>query len=644
MGSEYPSFSRHIDLPDGFQDALAANVQPDLQGPEPQQNLQDNPQHNADQGDGQDEIIVTGQRYYPYQTHQIPGHCERASRVYEPLFANMQQALETYPNWLASKDVEVEPEHNDRQLNTMSPDDQDLAQRLYEAFRNIVDTFEEQEQNASAIRNGEPTSPPKFSAAVNKAVNNTPDFVVQLLCWTLLRKVYSSQEGKNELPPHLRYQATQAVQLIYGAIRGGGIYFNGKYFLHRESLCELCADLVKRSKLMCKNITMGDEWMFRVAWNPEAELRRKNQNLEGNKRRDQQNLVGAQAMKANLYEVDDNGRVYRNENGEKVVLDMKLQQPSGNLATWMKDNVATREGQTDTAVAQKSMGINRKRKHGQQQNRSSKRARAATTVSTSGSPALATSVAPVAAALSPDQQPLGGAIDQQMQAPVARAPSVNPYVPVARALGEARAEAVRAEAERQAMSFAENAGQGARGSQGLLLETPLPQLADNQQYLSQQSRQYQGNNHGFYQRGRNDVFPVAHNQLGGRNHYAPDDFQPNHGGVNPMLMDQIQGQHQFPHHHNGSASYMDQPGLFDPVNNHPLADMEMFPQPGGNAFPHNGHAFPHNGNGFLPNGNAVPPNGGVQARQSGSSAVPTPPQRGDNNGYQSAADVFRSMN
>ncbi|KAK8128828.1 hypothetical protein PG984_009936 [Apiospora sp. TS-2023a] len=66
----------------------------------------------------------------------------------------------------------------------MSPDDQELAQRLYEAFRNIVDTFEEQEQSASAVANDEPPSPPKFSAAVNKAVNNTPDFVVQLLCWT----------------------------------------------------------------------------------------------------------------------------------------------------------------------------------------------------------------------------------------------------------------------------------------------------------------------------------------------------------------------------------------------------------------------------------------------------------------------------
>ncbi|KAK7978121.1 hypothetical protein PG988_005611 [Apiospora saccharicola] len=94
-----------------------------------------------------------------------------------------------------------------------------------------------------------------------------------------------------------------------------------------------------------------------------------------------------------------------------------------------------KDRQTDTAVAQKSMGINRKRKRGQQQNGSSKRARTATTVSTSGSPALATSVAPVAAALSPDQQPLGGAIDQQMQAPVARAPSVNPFVSHAAHMG-----------------------------------------------------------------------------------------------------------------------------------------------------------------------------------------------------------------
>ncbi|KAK8134511.1 hypothetical protein PG984_006523 [Apiospora sp. TS-2023a] len=79
-------------------------------------------------------------------------------------------------------------------------------------------------------------------------------------------------------------------------------------------------------------------------------------------------------------------------------------------------NVAAREGQTDTAVAQKTMGINRERKRGQQQNGSSKRARSATTVSASGRPALATSVAPIAAALSTAQQPLG-ALDQQMQAP-----------------------------------------------------------------------------------------------------------------------------------------------------------------------------------------------------------------------------------
>ncbi|KAK7978119.1 hypothetical protein PG996_004164 [Apiospora saccharicola] len=41
-----------------------------------------------------------------------------------------------------------------------------------------------------------------------------------------------------------------------------------------------------------------------------------------------------------------------------------------------------------------------------------------------------------------------------------------------------------------------------------------------------------------------------------------------------------------------------------------------------NALPPNGHAFPRNGN-------AVPPNGGGHTRQSGSSAVPTPPEHDD---------------
>ncbi|KAK8053021.1 hypothetical protein PG996_012322 [Apiospora saccharicola] len=102
---------------------------------------------------------------------------------------------------------------------------------------------------------------------------------------------------------------------------------------------------------------MGDEWMFRVAWNPEAELR---------------NLVGAQALKIGLVKVDeekkrvfynDNGEkkelemnlqssseplVFMNENGEKKELDMELQQPSENLSAWMNEKVPAREGQTDT--------------------------------------------------------------------------------------------------------------------------------------------------------------------------------------------------------------------------------------------------------------------------------------------------------
>ncbi|KAK8128899.1 hypothetical protein PG984_010007 [Apiospora sp. TS-2023a] len=627
MESQYAEYmSPHMDLPDVYREApLGVNIQPELQHPVPEQNLRDNAQHNPDQVDDQDDVIITGHRYNPYQTDQIPAHCERASREYEPLFANMQQALDTYPNWLASKDVEVEPDHSDRQLNTLSPDDQELAQRLYEAFRNITDTFEEHEQNASAIQNGQPTSPPKFSAAVNKAVNNTPDFVVQLFCWTLLRKVYSSQEGKNELPP------------TYGIKP----YKQYNSFMERFEAVE---SILKRSKLMCKNITMGDEWMFRVAWNPEAELRRKNQNLEGNKRRDTQNLVGAQALKHGIMKVDEEKkRIFYNDNGENKQLDIELQQPSGNLATWMTEEVPAREGQTDTAVAQKNLGINRKRKRRQQQNGSSKRARSATTVSASGSPALATSVAPIAAALSAARQSQG-ALDQQMQAPVAQAPSVNPWLVQARAK-----EAARSEAARRAMALQETAQPIAQSSQDLRLETPLPQFADNQQYLPQQPRQYHDPNLGFFQQDGNDMYRVDRNQLGGPGHYNPEDFQLNHRGVNPMFMSQIQEQHQFPHHHDGSAYYIDQPGSFAPVNNNPLAGMEMFPQPGGNAVPPNGHAFPRNGNGFLPNGNgflpngnAVPPNGGGQVRQSGSSAVPTPPQRDDNNGYQSAADICRS--
>ncbi|KAK8128824.1 NADH-ubiquinone oxidoreductase 49 kDa subunit [Apiospora sp. TS-2023a] len=73
---------------------------------------------------------------------------------------------------------------------------------------------------------------------------------------------------------------------------------------------------------------------------------------------------------------------------------------------------------------------------------------------------------------SPAQQPLG-ALDQQMQAPVAQAPSVNPFLPDALTLGSAHAEA-----ERRAMSFAENAGQSARG---LPSENYLPQAAPIQQ-------------------------------------------------------------------------------------------------------------------------------------------------------------------
>ncbi|KAK8131666.1 hypothetical protein PG984_008104 [Apiospora sp. TS-2023a] len=126
---------------------------------------------------------------------------------------------------------------------------------------------------------------------------------------------------------------------------------------------------------------MGEEWMFRVAWNPEAELRRKNQNLEGNKRRDTQNLVGAQALKIGLMKVDEekkrifyneNGEkkelevnlqssseplVFMNENGEKKELDMELQQPSENLSTWMTEKVPAREGQTDTRYYRSSTFI-----------------------------------------------------------------------------------------------------------------------------------------------------------------------------------------------------------------------------------------------------------------------------------------------
>ncbi|KAK8060714.1 hypothetical protein PG996_010644 [Apiospora saccharicola] len=56
---------------------------------------------------------------------------------------------------------------------------------------------------------------------------------------------------------------------------------------------------------------------------------------------------------------------------------------------------------SNTLVAQKNLGINRKRKRGQQQNGRAKRTRTATTVSAAGSPALATSVAPIAEALNP---------------------------------------------------------------------------------------------------------------------------------------------------------------------------------------------------------------------------------------------------
>ncbi|KAK7932568.1 hypothetical protein PG985_003280 [Apiospora marii] len=91
---------------------------------------------------------------------------------------------------------------------------------------------------------------------------------------------------------------------------------------------EAVEEVLKSSKLVCKNIITNQDWLFRLAWNPEAELKRKNQNLVGNHRRDQQNKVGAQIMKDGIVEVADDGKVFLDHNGQKKELNLEANRKS----------------------------------------------------------------------------------------------------------------------------------------------------------------------------------------------------------------------------------------------------------------------------------------------------------------------------
>ncbi|KAK8052383.1 hypothetical protein PG993_003768 [Apiospora rasikravindrae] len=346
--------------------------------------LQQHPGNHPQQNPAQGIQPQPRQEHAAMTQEEMAHHRQGINQEFTPLFASMNHAYSSYPNWLAIENVTINPESNDRELDGLSVDDQELVRRLYVAYRNTTDTFE-------GKRDG------SFSKPITKALTEVPDLDLQMLCWRQLRSIYQAQAGMNGLP--VTYTTKVA---------GNGQFDN---FMARFETVEVC---LRTSKLMCKDLLCGDEYMFRLAWNPVKELKRKNQNMDGNLKREVLLRVGNVAVANRICEVQGDRIVAKVTHAEAELGSVKLPDRSDALKKAMGD-VATRTGKTDAAKAQENLGIRRENASaGPSRPRSTRRTRASRAAAASGSP--------VASASSPSVEP---AATQPRASPEASAPAAS---------------------------------------------------------------------------------------------------------------------------------------------------------------------------------------------------------------------------
>ncbi|KAK7926673.1 hypothetical protein PG985_003671 [Apiospora marii] len=570
-------------------------------------------QNLADQVNNQNNVLP-GQWQPPLTTEVINSRRDAVNQHFVPIFHNPQQAVESYDNWLQSRNQDIAPGSNDQRLNMLGPDTQDLVRRLYEAFRNVEGAYEGRDAQG------------QFSKAVSKAVLDTPNLDVEILLSVLLKKIESSQEGKNEFPPTYGDKPYQAYDS----------------FTQRFEAVE---EVLKSSKLVCKNIITNQDWLFRLAWNPDAELKRKNQNLVGNHRRDQQNKVGAQIMKDGIVEVADDGKVFLDHNGQKKELNLEAnRKSSAPLQDFMDQRVPTRGGQTATAAAQKSLGLSRKRTQTQQKNPSAKRTRTSNTPSQAGSPAPATPAAQAAALASPAMQYPD--IDQQLlaapevQAAAVSAPDAQfPVAPAAAASPgpQPRQRRRRPLARRPRMEHVDEAQDDMAGlfNPGEIEEAPQ-NLQPQGYYPQDYYPQVAPNQQPFAQRYGNNTYPVDLDNHDPRFDFDPEDIPqamhsmyaaPSPRRYAPRA--NYPAPAQFGHNPNDIAWHLDH-----------LDDWESVPN---NANTHWQNSLRSQAN--VP----FPSNGGGHVADPGSSAAQTPPEdnasqsQGNANGNQAAQQLAFEM-
>ncbi|KAK6853892.1 hypothetical protein PG995_010704 [Apiospora arundinis] len=340
-----------------------------------------------------------------YTLEEIAHHRGRCSENFVPLFVNMAHANSSYENWLALGNVAIRAGSNDRENHELRLDNVALIKELFHAFRNTNNTFEfqkelEKRKGDKALENPDE----EFPKSINKGTDEVNDYDLQTILWRLLEFIHRAQEGKASLPP------TYSVKT-----KGFGAFPS---FLDRFNKVKEC---LTQSKLMCKDLLNGDDFISRLAWNPSAELRRKHQNSHGNSVRDVQSRTAALAINKQYITVDkENGKVFTNT-GEEIG-ELALPRHTKALEKALED-IPTREGSTDVAKCQEKMGIKRKRTQGKPRARPAKRARAASQAA--GSEASAT---PASDDQFPVSQPYGIEAPQlqapQLQAPQLQAPQL----------------------------------------------------------------------------------------------------------------------------------------------------------------------------------------------------------------------------
>ncbi|KAK8081020.1 hypothetical protein PG997_008838 [Apiospora hydei] len=297
-------------------------------------NADDTPKQAIQQNDGQGAQVQQRQHLPALTTDELK-QLRRGgvTKTFTPLLANMNQSYASYNNWLAIENVAVNQESNDRGFDQYSVDDQALVQRLFVAYHNTTDTFEGKEDGS-------------FTGPIVKALDETSDLDLQMLCWRLLfsfsqHQIYMAQEGKNTLP-------------ITYTTRAKG---NGEFgsFMARFQAVEFC---VQKSKLMCKDMLCGDEYLARLAWNPEKELKRKNQNMEGNMKRNATLACGNKVLANGLCTLRD-GKIVANAVLQETDLGaVELPRRSKALGKALEP-MPTRSSKTEAAKAHENMGLRR---------------------------------------------------------------------------------------------------------------------------------------------------------------------------------------------------------------------------------------------------------------------------------------------